>query len=232
MDRLPWFAGGCPRCSAPATPLLTTSPVIGMPVLTNEVPEQSTQMSDIPKRRRRFRKLIVILSGVLVVFCGLTARLFVFPASGMPAHVDAIVMLNGRGAAERFHTALDLARARRAGVLLLSTGHGYGGNGPSGTGFTCGPPIPQVKVRCFDPRPDTTQGEVEFAARMAKRFHWHSIALVAITPQDSRARLRMERCFSGHVYVMTASIPWKLWPYELAYEWGATVKALTFDRSC
>jgi hypothetical protein len=204
-----------------------------MPVLTNEVPEQSTPMSDIPKRRRRGRNvLIVTLSGVLVAFCGLTARLFVFPASGMPAHVDAIVMLNGRGAPERFQTALDLARARRAGVLLLSTGHSFGGNGPSGNGFSCGPPIPQVKVLCFNPNPDTTQGEVEFAARMAKRYHWHSIALVAITPQDSRARLRMERCFSGDVYVMTASIPWKLWPYELAYEWGATVKALVFNRSC
>ena len=204
-----------------------------MPVLTNEVPEQSTPMSEIPKRRRRGRNvLIVTLSGVLVAFCGLTARLFVFPASGMPAHVDAIVMLSGRGAPERFQTALDLARARRAGVLLLSSGHSFGGNGPSGTGFSCGPPIPQVKVRCFNPNPDTTQGEVEFAARMATRYHWHSIALVAITPQDSRARLRMERCFSGDVYVMTASIPWKLWPYELAYEWGATVKALVFNRSC
>jgi hypothetical protein len=204
-----------------------------MPVLTDEVPEQSTQMSDVPKRRRRGRNVLIItLSGVLVAFCGLTARLFVFPASGMPAHVDAIVMLNGRGAPERFRTALDLARARRARVLLLSTGQSFGGNGPSGTGFSCGPQVTGVKILCFNPSPATTQGEVEFAARMAKRYHWNSIALVAITPQDSRARLRMERCFSGHVYVMTASIPWKLWPYELAYEWGATVKALVFNRSC
>jgi hypothetical protein len=27
-------------------------------------------------------------------------------------------------------------------------------------------------------------------------------------------------------------MPWKLWPYELVYEWGATVKALVFNRSC
>ncbi|MGC2276528.1 MAG: NAD(P)-binding protein, partial [Candidatus Binatus sp.] len=176
--QLGWRLGG-KGASGRGPAALTTSPVIGMPVLTNEVPEQSTQMSAIPKRRRRGRNvLIVTLSGVLVAFCGLTARLFVFPASGMPAHVDAIVMLNGRGAPERFQTALDLARARRAGVLLLSTWHSFGGNGPSGTGFSCGPPIPQVKVLCFNPNPDTTQGEVEFAARMAKRYHWHSIALV------------------------------------------------------
>jgi phosphoribosylcarboxyaminoimidazole (NCAIR) mutase len=100
QDRLPWFAGGRPCCSVPGHPAAADDlPVIGMPVLKNDVPEQSTQMSDIPKRRRRGRTvLIVTLAGVLVAFCGLTARLFVFPASGMPAHVDAIVMLNGRGA--------------------------------------------------------------------------------------------------------------------------------------
>jgi hypothetical protein len=42
----------------------------------------------------------------------------------------------------------------------------------------------------------------------------------------------MERCFGGHVYVMPAPIRLRLWPYELAYEWGATIKALTISRSC
>lgn len=42
----------------------------------------------------------------------------------------------------------------------------------------------------------------------------------------------MERCFTGHVYVMTAPIPWHMWPYQLAYEWAATVKALVVNRSC
>jgi uncharacterized SAM-binding protein YcdF (DUF218 family) len=87
-------------------------------------------------------------------------------------------------------------------------------------------------VICFNPSPDTTQGEAEYAARLARQYHWHSIALVTITPQDSRARLRMERCFGGHVYVMPAPIRLRLWPYELAYEWGATIKALTVSRSC
>jgi hypothetical protein len=71
-----------------------------MPVLTNEVPEQSTQMGDVPQPRRRRRTVLVVtLVTVLVAFCGLTARLFIFPASGMPARVDAIVMLTARTAA-------------------------------------------------------------------------------------------------------------------------------------
>jgi hypothetical protein len=31
---------------------------------------------------------------------------------------------------------------------------------------------------------------------------------------------------------MTAPIPAAMWPYELAYEWAATAKALTINRSC
>ena len=68
-----------------------------------------------PSRRRRRRTVLVVtLAGVLVAFCGLTARLFIFPVSGMPAHVDAIVMMNGRGGAARFQTAIDLAFQDRA----------------------------------------------------------------------------------------------------------------------
>jgi hypothetical protein len=164
---------------------------------------------------------------VLVAFCGLTARLFIFPASGMPAHVDAIVMMNGPDGGSRLHTALDLAFSGRAKAVVISRGNSYYGQGD-----LCAPPVPRVKVICFDPNPPTTQGEAEYAGRLARQYHWHSIALVAITPQDSRARLRMERCFTGHVYVMTAPIPWHMWPYQLAYEWAATVKALVFNRSC
>jgi uncharacterized SAM-binding protein YcdF (DUF218 family) len=174
--------------------------------------------------------VIGTVAAVFLAFCGLTARLFIFPASGMPAHVDAIVMMAGPG--DRFRTALRLASQHRAPVLVLSSGD----RGPNGSGQDpgrpCGLPIPGVRTICFNPNPDTTQGEAEYAARLARQFHWHSVALVTITAQDSRARLRMERCFSGHVYVMTAPTPAKYWPYELAYEWAATIKALTANRSC
>jgi uncharacterized SAM-binding protein YcdF (DUF218 family) len=201
-------------------------------LLTNEVPDASAGTVDdrAPRRRTRRRVVIGTITAVFLAFCGLTARLFVFPVSGMPAHVDAIVMMAGPG--DRFWTALRLASQHRAPVLVLSSGD----RGPNGSGRTpgrpCGPPIPGVRTICFNPNPDTTQGEAEYAARLARQYHWHSVALVTITAQDSRARLRMERCFSGHVYVMTAPTPVKYWPYELAYEWAATIKALTINRSC
>jgi hypothetical protein len=31
---------------------------------------------------------------------------------------------------------------------------------------------------------------------------------------------------------MTAPIPAAMWPYELACEWGAMIKAFTVNRSC
>jgi hypothetical protein len=201
-------------------------------VLTNEVPDASAGTVDDRAPRRRKRRMVVIgtITAVFLAFCGLTARLFIFPASGMPARVDAIVMMAGPG--DRYSTAFNLAYQHRARVLVISTGNAHGPGGPSGPAGPCGPPVPGVRVICFNPSPDTTQGEAEYAARLAKQYHWHSIALVTITPQDSRARLRMERCFSGHVYVMPAPIRLRLWPYELAYEWGATIKALTISRSC
>jgi hypothetical protein len=173
-------------------------------------------------RRKRWRWVAV----TLVMAVGVaTLRLFVWPDQGMPAQVSAIVMLNGTG--DRLHTALDLAWQHRAPFVVISRGsaaYGHGGD--------CAPSIPHVTVICFDPNPSTTRGEAEFAGRLARKYRWQSVALVTTTPQDSRGRLRVERCFTGPVYVVTAPLsPWA-WPYEIVYEWAATVKAYIFQRSC
>jgi len=84
-------------------------------------------------------------------------------------------------------------------------------------------------VICFNPSPATTQGEAEFVGRLARKHHWHSVAVVAITPQDSRTRLRVGRCFPGQVYVVTAPIRPSTWPYQIAYEWAALIKALVIQ---
>ena len=176
-----------------------------------------------PVRRKRHWRLVAV---VLVVAIGAaTARLFIWPDQGMPPRVSAIVMLNGPG--DRLDTALDLAWQHRAPFVVISRGspaYGHGGD--------CAPSIPHVTVICFDPNPSTTKGEAEYVGRLARKYHWQSIALVTITPQDSRGRLRVERCFAGPVYVVTASLPLRAWPYQIAYEWAAIVKAYVFQRSC
>lgn len=165
--------------------------------------------------------LIIVLAGLSAT----TAHWFLWPQQGMPSRVDAIVMLDGPG--DRLNTALDLAWAHRAPMIVISRPTWYWGHGS-----VCAPKIPKVKVICFAPDPATTRGEAEFASRLAKRYHWHSIVLVAIPPQDTVARLRTARCFGGKIYVINAPLPAYDWPYEIAYEWGSTIKALFLQKNC
>ena len=176
-----------------------------------------------PRGRRR---VFAAAMALLVTFVLVTARLFVWPAQGMPPRVSAIVILAGPG--NRLPVALQLAREHRAPVLAVSRGwHGYGG--------PCPPATPGVKLICFSafaPDPGNTRGEAEFAGRLAKKYHWSSVVLVTTRAQDTRARILMGRCFSGPIYVMTGSLPLGSWPYQIAYQWGALFKALVLYRSC
>jgi hypothetical protein len=173
--------------------------------------------------RRVWRRVFAAVAAVVVAFCLVTARLLVWPAQGMPTRVSAIVMLAGPG--DRLAVALELAREHRAPVLVVSRGwEGYGG--------PCPPPVPGVKLICFDPDPPDTRGEAEVVDRLAKQYGWNSVVLVATRTQDTRARLLAERCFAGSTYVVTASLPASSWPYQIAYGWGALLKALVVSRTC
>jgi hypothetical protein len=177
------------------------------------------------KGRKRWRYIAAALIVILAAFAAATARWFVWPQQGMPRHVDAIVMLNGPG--DRLDTALDLAWTHRAGTIVISRGFRYWGHGS-----VCAPRIPRVKVICFDPDPATTRGEAEFAGRLAHQYHWRAIVLVAVAPQDIVARLRVGRCFSGKIYLVNARMTVFEWLYEIPYEWGSTVKALSVQQTC
>ncbi|HEX7996502.1 MAG TPA: hypothetical protein VF506_21490 [Streptosporangiaceae bacterium] len=164
-----------------------------------------------------------MLAAALIILVAATARLFVWPARGMPSRVSAIVMLAGPG--DRLKLALQLARERRAPFLVVSRGHeGYGG--------PCPQPVPRVRLICFEPSPASTRGEAQYVGRLARKYHWRSVALVTNTMQDSRARQRVERCFAGPVYVMTVGLPPAAWPGQIAYEWAATVNMLLWQRAC
>jgi len=172
---------------------------------------------------RAWRRAFAAVAAVIVALSVLTARLFVWPAQGMPAQVSAIVMLAGPG--DRLPVALRLAREHRATTLVVSQGwQGYGGPCPS--------PVAGIRLICFEPDPGNTQGEAQYVGRLAQRYHWRSVVLVTIREQDTRARVRMGRCFSGSIYVVTAPLPLNNVPYQVAYEWGALFKSLVLQRGC
>jgi uncharacterized SAM-binding protein YcdF (DUF218 family) len=178
----------------------------------------------LPKFPRKWRRRVLACLVVLVLaFVAATARLLIWPVQGSPPRVNAIVLLAGPG--DRLPAALALAREHRAPVLVVSRGWmGYGG--------PCPPPTPGVRTICFNPNPGNTRGEAEYVGALARRNGWNSLLVVAIRPQAVRAQLLFGRCFSGQVYVSTAPLPAGSWPYQLAYGWGALVKAALLVRSC
>ena len=132
-------------------------------------------------------------------------------------------MLAGPG--NRLPVALQLAHEHRAPMLVVSRGwQGYGG--------PCPATIPEVRLICFEPDPGTTRGEAESIGRLARQYRWSSVVLVTTRSQDTRARMIVKRCFGGSTYVVTAPLPLGSWPYQIAYAWGALVKALVVYRSC
>jgi hypothetical protein len=168
---------------------------------------------------------MITLAIAVALLAAATARLFIWPAQGVPGKVSAIVMLAGPG--NLLSRAVELAREHRAPFLVISLGTPQSGN-------PCPPRIPGVRLICFNPVPASTQGEAEFVGRLARRHGWRSVALVTITPQATRARIRIARCFSGRVYVVTAPpAPSQTnWPYQIVYQWGALLKALIVQRGC
>jgi hypothetical protein len=189
----------------------------------HEVQEPPGVVNRRHRLSHRWRRILAIAAALVVALGVVSARLFVWPAEGMPAHVSAIVMLAGPG--DRLPVALRLAREHRAPMVVVSQGwQGYGGPCPS--------PTPGVRLICFDPDPGNTRGEAQFVSRLAQRYHWHSVVLVTAREQDTRARIRMGRCFSGSIYVVAASLPLSNIPYQVAYEWGALFKSLVLQRAC
>lgn len=189
-------------------------------------PEPEVTLEDRPRpRRRRWRTVAAVLLAVVVCFCAVSVRLFIWPAAGMPAHVDAVVVLGGQG--DRLGKGLTLVQQGRAPVLVVSEGLPI-----LVPASVCAARDQSYKVICFQPDPGTTQGEAESVGRLGKRYGWHSVALITTPDQDTRARIRFDRCFAGQVYVVTTPLAASAWPHQIAYQWGALFKALIVQRSC
>jgi hypothetical protein len=163
--------------------------------------------------------LIALL--VVLVFVGFTARLFVWPDVNTPVRSDAIIVLGGGG--DRMGEGYTLAKAGLAPLLIFSISPIQ----------QCFPSTRQFAIKCFRPNPSSTRGEAEAIRHLAKQFHLHRIILVVSTPQATRARLRVGRCYSGHILVVGVSPGGpRAWAVAFAYEWGALFKALVLQPSC
>ena len=182
-----------------------------------------------PERRprsghRRRRRLFLAFGIVVVIFVAATLALFVYPPTNQPRHVDGILSLNGGDEQAREARAVSLAEKGYAAVLLFSQG--------SLANDTPCPKVPRVSVVCFIDATNNTRGEARWAGRYAERHHWHSILIVPGPAQNFRARLLMERCFSGQVVVSPATEPIREIPGDALHEWGGLLATLVIYRGC
>ncbi|MEX5631258.1 YdcF family protein [Parafrankia sp. FMc2] len=177
------------------------------------------------ERHPRSRRLAIRYGvlGITVLLVLSTVRIIVFPRIDQPRPVDAIFMLGGPG--PRLARTVELARSGIAPTVVVS----MPGTWRCPDAAEIGRP---VRVICFWPDPKTTQGEAREAARLARIHGWNSILFVTDRSQDSRARLRIERCYDGEVLVDVVETPLRDWPYLFAYQTAATVKALVWQRDC
>jgi hypothetical protein len=160
----------------------------------------------------------------VAVFVVATLVVLVFPTTNLPRHVDGILSLNGGDEAAREALAVSLAEKGYAPVLLFS-------KGSSGNDTPC-PKVPRISVVCFVDDTNNTRGEARWAGLYAEHHHWHSLLIVPGLLQATRARLLVQRCFSGKVVVVPAKVPLSELPYDVFHEWGGLVEALLFDRGC
>jgi len=179
-----------------------------------------------PRGRRLRRAILAALAVLLVLFCAVTARLFIWPTTGMPARVDAIVVLGGPQAQQRLDLGLRLAGEGKARYVLVSEGW------INPTPSLCEAHHASFTVICWNPVPGTTQGEAEFVGQITRQHGWHSVVLVTTPDQAWRAQLRVSRCYTGQIYSMTTPLPLNQWPYQLVYQWGAGIRAELFQRGC
>jgi len=183
-------------------------------------------MSHPPSRLRRPVILtllaLVVIGFVFVVLA--TSRLFLWPPTDKPTKADAVVALGGDPGQLREKEALRLARQGYAPVAVISLG--------GQKAVPCPRPVPGVQLVCFRADPLDTRGEAEYVAGLAARRHWHRIIVVSERTQATRARMLFERCTSIQLVMVPVADPRVRLPYDVAYEWGSLLKALTVDRSC
>ena len=173
---------------------------------------------------RRLKRIILVVLLMVIVFFVSTARLFVWPPSDTPSRVDAIVALGGDPGQRRMKSAVRLAEAGYAPIVVISLG-----GDPK---VRCPRTPKRIEVICFRPNPVNTRGEAEYVAGLAAQRHWHRIIVIPDRTQTTRARLLFKRCTRISLEMVPVHDDLSQLVVGVAYEWGALIKAMIFNRSC
>ena len=135
------------------------------------------------------------------------------------------------GSGDRFAAAKSLVEAELADTLVISDPHDQPvGQPPTAFAVFCGGGH-RYETICFDPQPRTTRGESRFVADLATKRRWRRLIIVTTTEQAYRARMLVGRCWDGVVDIVVVDTDLNRIG-RVAYEWGATARAVLFRRGC
>jgi uncharacterized SAM-binding protein YcdF (DUF218 family) len=158
-----------------------------------------------------------------------TAYLFVWPRQDTPRNPDAVVVLSG-SCTDRLPKGLRVRAATHAPVLVISGG--WDRKWRQARALCDRRVRVAYRVVCFTPSPNSTRGEAEEVARLARKHRWSNVAVVTSTYHVFRARLLFRRCYSGRLAVV--GVRPGLWRsiQGTAGEWAKLVYQVTAERSC
>lgn len=178
---------------------------------------------------RRWHRLILQVAPTVIAVLALAGLpVYVNPQIDELRHADAILVIGGHGF-DRYPYGMTLAWQKWAPNLVLSNGQ----TGDTWLNRFCSEPPAEFKVYCFAPEPATTLGEARAIKKLAAEHNWHSLIVVTARPHISRARLILERCFSGEISMVEGPDPisWRRWIYEYVYQTAGFIRAM-FERDC
>lgn len=168
------------------------------------------------------RLVLLVAAVLLLVFLGLTLRLFALPSEDEPGRADVVLVLAGQ-AEVRIPVGRRLVREGVAPHLVLS--RDFDDEFPRAL---CG----RASVTCFQADPYSTTGEAAVFGELARRRGWRRVVLVTSDYHLTRARMLFRRCVDGEVRGVAGEEAFEAWLHGTAWEWPKLVHALTVKRGC
>ncbi len=144
--------------------------------------------------------VLVVLGASLSIFAWTSVQGIRNPeVDQLPQDSDAVMVFAGETG--RFTLGLELVEAGVAPVLVLNAFQL-----PAEAAGWCEEPIADVEVICLIPDDDSTWGEAKAFGELANRRGWASVVGVTADYHTQRAKMLLERCFSGDVWM--AQLDW------------------------
>jgi hypothetical protein len=175
---------------------------------------------------RSARRIALATALVLIVAIVAGLPVYVLPSvDAVPDRADAVLVL-GPPTRARTDLGRDLVRDGVADTLVISVWPSELAAAP-GDNDVVACDEPGMRVECFTADPGTTQGEARALADYARAEDWTTVIVVTQTPHITRARMLLERCWSGDVRMVSSGEPYALgaWAYEYLYQTAGFAKA-------